>query len=171
MTVLGEIHDELDSAVAAAYGWPAGLPDEEILSRLVALNAERAEEEKQGTIRWLRPEYQTKSKEERKMIQGTLDMPPVRAGVPARGKSGPAEPKTGWPSELVEQVDAVRNAVQTLLAADTPVTAETVAARFARAPRARIRELLQILVDLGHVNARAADEQNPTKSGLTDTPA
>ncbi len=33
---------ELDEAVAAAYGWPAELPDEEILRRLLALNQERA---------------------------------------------------------------------------------------------------------------------------------
>ena len=32
--------------------------DEEILARLVALNAERAAEEAQGLVRWLRPEYQ-----------------------------------------------------------------------------------------------------------------
>ncbi|MGI4852020.1 MAG: hypothetical protein ACRYGR_08780, partial [Janthinobacterium lividum] len=37
-------------------GWPADLGDEEILRRLVALNAERAEEEKRGRVRWLRPE-------------------------------------------------------------------------------------------------------------------
>ena len=35
-----------------------GLPDAEILTRLVALNAARAAEEAAGTIRWLRPEYQ-----------------------------------------------------------------------------------------------------------------
>lgn len=35
-------HRELDAAVAAAYGWPADLSDEEILARLFALNQERA---------------------------------------------------------------------------------------------------------------------------------
>ncbi|MEX1233126.1 MAG: hypothetical protein WEB58_22945 [Planctomycetaceae bacterium] len=44
MSVLQQIHDELDAAVFDAYGWPASLTDEEILERLVALNAERAEE-------------------------------------------------------------------------------------------------------------------------------
>jgi len=34
------------------------LPDEETLRRLVALNAKRAEEEKRGLIRWLRPAFQ-----------------------------------------------------------------------------------------------------------------
>lgn len=36
-------HQRLDEAVAAAYGWPADLEDEEILARLLALNLERAE--------------------------------------------------------------------------------------------------------------------------------
>jgi hypothetical protein len=44
---------------AATYGWPANLSDQEILSNLVALNAQRAEEERTGQIRYLRPEYQT----------------------------------------------------------------------------------------------------------------
>lgn len=35
-------HRRLDEAVAAAYGWKADLPDDEILSRLLTLNAERA---------------------------------------------------------------------------------------------------------------------------------
>ena len=35
-------HGALDEAVAAAYGWPAGLSEEEILERLFALNQERA---------------------------------------------------------------------------------------------------------------------------------
>jgi len=35
-------HRTLDAAVAAAYGWPADLPDDAILERLLALNLERA---------------------------------------------------------------------------------------------------------------------------------
>ena len=35
-------HRTLDEAVAAAYGWPADLSDDEILRRLLALNLERA---------------------------------------------------------------------------------------------------------------------------------
>ena len=35
-------HRRLDAAVAAAYGWPADLSDEDILTRLFALNQERA---------------------------------------------------------------------------------------------------------------------------------
>jgi len=39
---LDHLHKRLDAAVAAAYGWPADLSDEEILERLFALNQERA---------------------------------------------------------------------------------------------------------------------------------
>ena len=42
-------HKKLDAAVAAAYGWPADLTDEQILERLLALNLERAAEEQQAS--------------------------------------------------------------------------------------------------------------------------
>jgi len=35
---LADCHARVDAAVAAAYGWPADLPDEAILERLLALN-------------------------------------------------------------------------------------------------------------------------------------
>jgi type II restriction/modification system DNA methylase subunit YeeA len=35
-------HRDLDAAVAAAYGWPADLGDDDLLERLFALNQERA---------------------------------------------------------------------------------------------------------------------------------
>lgn len=38
---LANAHATLDAAIAAAYGWPAVLPDAEILERLLALNLER----------------------------------------------------------------------------------------------------------------------------------
>ena len=44
-TWLDLAHKKLDAAVAAAYGWPADLTDEQILERLLALNLERAAEE------------------------------------------------------------------------------------------------------------------------------
>ena len=56
--IISRLHDLIDAEVAAAYGWPVDLPPAEIVARLVALNAERAAEERAGTIRWLRPEYQ-----------------------------------------------------------------------------------------------------------------
>ena len=56
--IVDRLHQQIDAAVAEAYGWPVGLPPAEIVAHLVALNAERAAEEKAGHIRWLRPDYQ-----------------------------------------------------------------------------------------------------------------
>jgi len=39
---LSNAHATLDAAVAAAYGWPDDLSDEDLLARLLALNLERA---------------------------------------------------------------------------------------------------------------------------------
>ncbi|MFN8721474.1 MAG: class I SAM-dependent DNA methyltransferase [Rhodospirillales bacterium] len=39
---LDHLHRRLDAAVAAAYGWPADLPEADALARLFALNRERA---------------------------------------------------------------------------------------------------------------------------------
>ena len=56
--ILKELHDRLDALVFEAYGWPADLSDEQILEKLVALNAACAAQEKAGRIEWLRPDYQ-----------------------------------------------------------------------------------------------------------------
>lgn len=61
VSLLLELHRKLDVAVAEAYGWPADLPDAAILDRLVALNHQRAAEEAEGKVRWLRPSYQSSS--------------------------------------------------------------------------------------------------------------
>ena len=37
----GADHEQLNSAAAAAYGWPADLPDHELLALLSALNRSR----------------------------------------------------------------------------------------------------------------------------------
>ena len=39
---LANAHRELDEAVAAAYGWPTDLSDDDILARFLALNLGRA---------------------------------------------------------------------------------------------------------------------------------
>ena len=35
---LADAHEALDEAVAAAYGWPAGISDDEVLRELLTLN-------------------------------------------------------------------------------------------------------------------------------------
>ncbi len=72
LSVLKEIHDDLDAAVLEAYGWPNDLNDQDILRRLVDLNRERTEEEKRGVIRWLRPEYQNPEVRKRQRLNRTL---------------------------------------------------------------------------------------------------
>ena len=70
VSLLRTLHDELDAAVLQAYGYgdlgpvPWGKQPAQqawtdaLLTRLVALNAQRASEEQQGSIRWLRPAFQ-----------------------------------------------------------------------------------------------------------------
>jgi hypothetical protein len=62
VSVLQQLHDDLDAAVFAAYGWPPTLTDEQILTHLVALNSERASEESRGLVRWLRPDFQAQGR-------------------------------------------------------------------------------------------------------------
>ena len=56
--VLRHLHDRLDAAFAAAYGWPTDLSVAAVVERVVALNRERAAEEAAGQVRWLRPTFQ-----------------------------------------------------------------------------------------------------------------
>jgi hypothetical protein len=142
VSVLKQIHDELDAAVFDAYGWPHDLTDEEILERLVALNHERAEEEKRGLIRWLRPEFQNRSSQTQQMIE--IDDAPDEEVAPTQ-KATKAK-KLPLPDKLPEQVLAIR---QQLDNARKPLTATDMAKLFSRAKSERIQELLQSLVILG----------------------
>ena len=61
--IVDRLHEQLDQAVADAYGWgeewaAGALGPSEIVARLVALNHQRAAEEAAGNVRWLRPDYQ-----------------------------------------------------------------------------------------------------------------
>ena len=131
--VIRRLHDDLDRAVFAAYGWPAGLSDDEILARLVMLNRERAEEEFRGKIRWLRPEF-----------QAGIAAAPVQRELTA-AEAAPAS-RRSWPRDLPDQFKAVRDA---LTAERAPAAVEQVAARFIRARRDRVAEVLDTLVSLG----------------------
>jgi hypothetical protein len=139
ISVLKQIHDDLDAAVADAYGWPVDLSDEEILRRLVALNAECAEEEKRGLIRWLRPEFQNPGGASAN--QGSLNLPAVEKA----GKAKKTE-KQPWPKTLAEQAQAVRGM---LAAGAGPATAGELAKRFNGGKADRVAELLATLAALG----------------------
>lgn len=49
-TWLANAHAELDAAVAAAYGWPANISEDDALARLFALNQERAARSAPGEL-------------------------------------------------------------------------------------------------------------------------
>ena len=149
VSVLKQIHDELDVAVFDAYGWPVTLTDEEILERLVALNAERAAEEARGLIRWLRPDFQNRSQQTQQAIDidETSDEETATTKPLAKAKESPKK------LPLPEQVLAIR---QQLSTASKPLTAADMAKLFTRAKADRIEELLQSLVILG--GARQVDD-------------
>jgi hypothetical protein len=47
---LADAHRDLDAAVAAAYGWPADISEEDALAKLLALNLARAGAEGQPAL-------------------------------------------------------------------------------------------------------------------------
>ncbi|MBI1176870.1 hypothetical protein GC207_05470 [bacterium] len=138
-----------DSDRGSAGASPYRDVDEIILERLVALNHERAEEEKRSHIRWLRPEFQNPGGTS--SVSPTLDFGEDETEGEKTGtrgtRSSDAE-KLSWPKTLSEQVEAVRKAVE---AAGSPITAEELAAQFKRANKTRLAEILETLVTLGKV--------------------
>jgi hypothetical protein len=162
VSVLAQFHDELDAAVLGAYGWddlapalvgrPGGttpLPDkpaeqaaaeEELLSRLVALNAERVAEEARGLVRWLRPEFQNPRGAAAEQLDTEADT--GAAAAPA------AAAKRPWPQTLPEQFQAVREVLAAQPASASP---HQIARSFQRAPTKKVAELLETLATLGQV--------------------
>lgn len=187
VSILRQIHDELDAAVFEAYGWQdlgrawqavtqdghlfdletgceilvdldpnadyGQMLDEcrekieqAILARLVALNQERAAEEKRGLIRWLRPEYQAPDSAalpvaEQKEIQ-------LAAGTTA-AKSANIPDKLAWPEGLSAQVAAIQQLIPAL--GPDP---EAIAARFGKKSAKRsqqVGEILETLRGLGQL--------------------
>ncbi len=137
VSVLRQLHEDLDAAVFDAYGWPSALSDEEILERLVRLNAERAAEERAGHVRWLRPEFQ-------KPAAGIAAAfgEEFKAVAPIAAK----QERQPWPKSIPEQARAVRHALASVRGV---VTSRELAGLFTRARVERIEELLQTLVSLG----------------------
>jgi hypothetical protein len=163
VSVLGSLHDDIDRAVLAAYGWedlapalvgkpggtlPLANPDpaqaaaqEELLARLVALNAERAAEEKRGLVRWLRPDFQCRDRAAApRGVQTALE---VEAETPAPSPgagAASAAPKRPWPKALKDQIRAVRE-----VRAQGAATVEEIAARFKRGPLKGVQAVLEAL--------------------------
>jgi len=179
VSVLRQIHDELDAAVLAAYGWSDLLPglriahgldapaagqsreeakcafDAAMLERLVALNAERAAEEARGLVRWLRPEFQAPGATAATTPapqQGELAADAEADESDAPSATPPPAKKLPWPADNVAQVRVV---AELLAANPTPMAVDDIAVRFSgRGPwKRRLPQLLEILVALGRARA------------------
>ncbi|WP_271076986.1 class I SAM-dependent DNA methyltransferase [Aurantiacibacter sp. MUD61] len=163
ISVLKDIHDEIDREVFAAYGWEdlgkrlVGKPgattpsphksedqeeaEEELLTRLVALNQERAAEEKRGLVRWLRPDFQIPRLGHK--VSGSEQ---VEADL---GEAVLIEERK-WPSDGLEQIRTVRDV---LAEAEAPLPAEALATLFkgrtTAKRKARVSEVLETLVATG----------------------
>lgn len=154
--VLQSLHDELDAAVLAAYGWsdlgPVPWSDdaahaawtEALLERLVALNARRAAEEAAGTVRWLRPDSQNPQRysaaagvdpaptEQPALIepaQEAADPDETTAATPAAtpAANAAAPARQPWPSDLKAQLRAV---AELLAASPAGLSEAQIAERF-----------------------------------------
>ena len=157
--VLRELHDELDAAVLAAYGLPAPATTDNILAHLVQLNTQRAAEEAQGRVRWLRPDFQNPQNslqkqellaQENQALESDLDS---EKPLSKTEQFKPAA-QNPWPATLPEQVRAVADA---LAASPAPLTLPAIESRFkGRGPwKKSLPTLLQTLEALGRAQAVA----------------
>ena len=141
VSLIRQHHDAIDALVAQAYGWAdewnrGDLSDEAILTRLVALNHERAAEEARGLIRWLRPEYQ--APDYAPPVTQSLDLGEAMAALP--------DTVIPWPGTLPEQVSAVQGI---LAASAAPLAPQDVARAFKGKRAATVRPVLDALTGIG----------------------
>ena len=148
VAVLRQLHDELDTAVLAAYGWSDLEPTatDALLDRLVALNAERSREEAAGHIRWLRPDFQNPASPNAAV--NLKNEPNLKSTSAPQADATPAKPaaKRPWPASLPEQVRAIADALTA-----TPQDESALAARFTGKGqwKKRLPEILAMLEALG----------------------
>ena len=155
VSVLKDLHDELDAAVLRAYGVAQPLSTDALLSHLVTLNAQRAAEEKTGHIRWLRPSFQDPS-QAKSLSNNELSAPVVKGPQadlalnaeqnPATTANHPAAPP--WPGALPDQVRAL---AQVLSSHAGTLTLAEIEARFkGRGPwKKSLPRILETLEALG----------------------
>jgi len=146
--ILNEHHAAIDAAVAAAYGWPSDLGEQDILARLVALNLERRAEESRGEIRWLRPDYQRPRFARDGRGGEQIEAGELIALAPALSA------KESFPAEPVERVAAV---LAVLAAAPGALDAGEIASRFRQGRRVE-RAVRDILVSLARVGEIATGD-------------
>ena len=149
--VVRDLHGRLDAAVADAYGWPPDLADDEIVARLVALNAQRAAEEAKGDVKWLRPDYQA-SRFGMVADRPTLEL--VGGGAAAE-KATTAKPL--FPVDDLAQTAAV---LSVLAGSATAIDPTTMARAFRQGRRCepKVRSVLAALARTGYVITTDAGE-------------
>jgi hypothetical protein len=121
---------------------------DDLLTRLVALNIERRDEERRGHVRWLRPDYQI-PKLGHKVKSETADMdvtPIITEDAPA------------WPSDGLDQIKIVR---ELLARADAPVLQDAITRSFKQKYTAkrhdRVGQVLDTLVAAGVARTTEGD--------------
>lgn len=132
--------------MAEAYALPPAASDEAILTHLCALNAQRAAEERTGTIRYLRPAFQNPAATATQTTLATSEA----TSTPTAAK--PAA-KLAWPKSLAEQAQAVRAALTSFA---TPADAAMLAKIFKGAKTDRVEDILETLASLGQARALPA---------------
>ena len=156
--VLRELHDELDAAVRSAYGLPPAADTEAVLAHLVQLNAQRAQEEAAGQVRWLRPAFQNPEKSLSKQELIALDhRAPEADSSTEKSLSKPEQfAPQPWPSALPDQVRAV---AAVLAQAKAPLPLPAIEAHFKGrgAWKKSLPTLLATLEALGRAQAVALD--------------
>ena len=154
--VLRELHDELDAAVLAAYGLAANASTDDILAHLVQLNTQRAAEEAQGRVRWLRPEFQNPQNSLQKQELLAQDEQAQDADFVIEKLLSKQEQSKStqhpWPATLPEQVRAV---AAVLAHSPAPLTLPAIELRFkGRGPwKKGLPMLLQTLEALGRAQS------------------
>ncbi len=192
VSVLKQIHDDLDAAVLEAYGWgdvlstefqvsgskfqvpsPSAPPspletrnlkpvtpsppadllaqggptaealEQQLLTRLVTLNHERAAEEQRGHIRYLRPDYQAPDQVSGSKFQVSSESPLPLEDAELETPNLKPETLLDWPADLPAQVTTLRR----LLPAHGP-DAETLSACFGRKSQKRSDQIQAILTTL-----------------------
>jgi hypothetical protein len=187
VAVLKSLHDELDRAVLTAYGWqdlvslmdivngveqgysqtaskvlPRDVAKQELtatlLSRLVALNHERANEEKAGTVRWLRPEYQNPNA----LSASGYATATAQASLNIEAEQPDAEiasdGKRVWPDCTQALAAQIRAVADVLATSDQPLAATEIAKIFGKRAtfQATLKPLLESLEAMGR--ARQTDD-------------
>jgi hypothetical protein len=155
-------HTGLSSVFCLADLFARGGPEAEaleqaILNRLVALNHERAAEEKRGLVRWLRPEFQAPGAVdpgdpplEQTEIEGVETSDPSSARLSSPNASIP-QPSSflPWPDEAPAQVSAVRKLLPTV--GKDPEALSACFGRKAKKRTDQIAAIIATLESLGYV--------------------